>query len=98
MSVYVDHARLPFRTMLMSHLMADTSEELHEMTELLGLARWVQHPGTTNEHLDVSESKRQEAIRLGAHEVTGVDLVNLRRRKEGKPPMKLRGLSDEIAV
>ena len=60
--LYVDHARIPYGRMLMSHLMADTPEELREMAGKLKMERWIQHPGTPKEHLDVSESKREEAI------------------------------------
>ena len=69
--LYVDHARIPYGRMLTSHLMADTPDELREMAEKLKMERWIQHPGTPKEHLDVSESKRTEAIRMGAASVTG---------------------------
>ena len=80
--IYVDRMKMPFGRMLMSHLMADTPEELREMAEKLGLERHIQHPGTPKEHLDVSQSKRAEALRLGAVEMDGrkmVELVQARR-------------------
>lgn len=53
----------------MSHMTADTVEELHAMAERLGLRRWYQGPPKTSiPHYDVSEGKRQQAIRLGAIE------------------------------
>lgn len=68
MSVYVDDAFLPYRGMLMSHLTADTDEELHAFAERLGLRReWFQRGRQPwRHHYDVSKSKREEAIRLGA--------------------------------
>ena len=81
MAVYVDSARIPYGRMLMSHLMADTSEELVAMAETLGLDRWIQYVGTAQEHLDVSQTKRLEAINLGAQPVHPRVLVELRQRK-----------------
>lgn len=67
MTVYIDHARAPFRSMLMSHMIADTREELLEMACKIGLDyKWLQYVGTTREHFDVCESKRALAIRCGA--------------------------------
>ena len=71
----------------MSHLLADTSEELHRMAHTLGLARYIQHPGTAKEHLDVSDTKRAEALRLGAYEMSARELAEVirRKRQEGLP-------------
>ena len=49
------------------------------MAEKLKMERWIQHPGTPKEHLDVSESKRKEAIRMGAASVTGRHLAAIIR-------------------
>lgn len=88
MPVYVDHAQLEFRRMLMSHMMADTTEELLDMVDRIGVQRkWIQRAGTPDEHFDISEGKRTLAVRNGAIEVDGWDLVNLRRHKRGEPPV-----------
>lgn len=85
MAVYVDDYRAPYRGMRMSHLTADTVEELHEMAETIGLKReWFQkgsHP-----HYDVSESKRQQALVHGAIEETVRDgaIRRMRQRDERK--------------
>ena len=81
--LYVDHVRIPFGRMLMNHLMADTPEELREAAEQLGLSAYIQSPGTEKEHLDVSETKRREALAMGARPVTGKEMVNLVRGKRG---------------
>ena len=60
--LYVDHLRIPFRQMLMSHLVADTQEELRDAARKLGLQQYIQYPGGRKEHLDLSESKRIEVI------------------------------------
>lgn len=72
MTVYVDDSRIRWRGMWMSHLQADSVEELHEFAERLGLKRsWFQagsRPAAA--HYDVSESKRLKAIRMGAVQET----------------------------
>ena len=83
--VYVDHARIPYGRMLMSHLMADTPDELREIAGKLNIERHIQHPGTPKEHLDVSESKREAAIRMGAASVTGRQLAAIIRSKRSGP-------------
>ncbi len=72
MSVYVDNARLEWRGMKMSHLQADSDEELHVFAARLGLRRGWHQPGSRPEasHYDVSDSVRLRAIKLGAIEET----------------------------
>lgn len=75
MTVYVDDARIPARVGRLegrwSHLTADTREQLDAFAARLGLRpAWIQKAGTPLEHYDVTESKRQLAIRLGAVQIT----------------------------
>ena len=79
--LYVDHLRIPFGQMLMSHLVADTREELRDAARKLGLQQYIQYPGGRKEHLDLSESKRIEAIRMGAKEVTAREIVRIQQAK-----------------
>lgn len=81
MTVYVDDMyRYPlgqFRRMKMSHMVADTEEELHKMARKIGLSRsWYQ-----GDHYDVSMSTRAKAVAHGAIEVTMRELVKLRKSK-----------------
>lgn len=71
MTVYVDDMRMTARVGRLnakwSHLMADTDDELHEFAARIGLKRsWHQKSGTPISHYDVTDSKRDEALRLGA--------------------------------
>ena len=76
--VYVDHARIRYRRMLMSHMLADTTDELLEMADAIGVARrWIQKPGTHREHFDICDSKRALAIKKGAVPVTVRELGKL---------------------
>lgn len=76
MSVYVDSLRMPARVGPIqanwSHLTADTTEELLAFAAKLGLRpSWIQNPGHIwKEHFDVTDTKRDQAIRLGAQEIT----------------------------
>jgi hypothetical protein len=81
MAVYVDDMRASYGRMVMCHMAADSSEELHAMADRIGVARkWVQHPGTDREHYDVCLTKRAKAVACGAREVTARELCNKLRR------------------
>lgn len=87
MSVYVDFAYLPYGTMKMCHMWADTAEELHAMADAIGLKRrWYQCPSgpgvkrVSFPHYDVGAGKRAKAVELGAIEVSDrAEAVNHRR-------------------
>ena len=86
--LYVDDGHWPLGRMRMSHLLADSPGELRDAARHLGLERHIQYPGTPKEHLDVSRSKRGQAIReLNAREISGRELVAIvqaRRDRENK--------------
>ncbi len=74
MTVYCDDMYLypmgEHRGMKMSHLVADTEEELHKMAERIGVSRrWFQVKPAGN-HYDIAVSKRLLALRHGAVPVT----------------------------
>lgn len=91
MPVYVDDMRAPFGRMLMCHMVADTTKELLEMADAIGVARkWIQHPGTPAEHFDIALTKRMAAVRRGAVEITWRQCGAMTRRRRvevklGKP-------------
>lgn len=83
MTVYVDNARFPSSRMIMCHMIADTLEELHTMAATIGLRReWFQL--LSYPHYDVSLSRRVEAVKRGAVELTQRDLVKVIRRLKGQ--------------
>jgi hypothetical protein len=83
MTVYVDDAKNEFRGMIMSHMIADTVDELHQMADDLGLFRaWYQPKSFP--HYDVTPRVSQQAIRLGAIAVTQRELVEVIRRCRGE--------------
>jgi hypothetical protein len=71
MAVYVDDAMIPFRGMLMNHMLADTTDELLAMaTRLHTDHKWLQMPGTHKEHFDICERRRLLAFSHGAIAIT----------------------------
>lgn len=86
MTVYVDdmyrYALGRFGRMKMSHMIADTTEELVAMADRIGVARrWIQKPGTPDEHFDVAMSARKKAIAAGAVEMEMRELVRMWRAR-----------------
>lgn len=85
MSVYVDDM---YKTSLgrlgqmkMSHMMADSTEELLDMADKLGIdKKWIQYPKTDLEHFDISLAKRKLAVKYGAIELTMRQMAERRRR------------------
>ncbi|MCA0944073.1 DUF4031 domain-containing protein [Salipiger pacificus] len=80
MTVYVDdmyRAEIGrFRHMKMSHMIADSTEELLEMADRIGLQRkWLQKRGTPDEHFDVGMGLRAKAVAAGAVEITMRELA-----------------------
>lgn len=79
MAVYVDDMyKSPlgqYGRMKMSHMIADTKEELLDMADKIGVQRkWIQYEGTPREHFDIAMGKRALAIANGAKEVSWRDL------------------------
>lgn len=73
--VYVDNMHESpmgrFGRMKMSHMVADTLDELHAMADRIGVARrWFQGPGKSRfPHYDIALSKRALVVAAGAVEV-----------------------------
>lgn len=79
MPVYIDNARIPYRRMLMSHMIADTPEELHAMAAAIGMKRsWFQPRSFP--HYDVCVGRREDAMQRGAISVTRRELALHMRR------------------
>lgn len=76
MTVYVDESRYPYGRMIMCHMLADTVDELHEMADMIGVARrHFQNHSTP--HYDICKAKRALAIDHGAEEADRSDMRRL---------------------
>jgi hypothetical protein len=81
LAVYVDDARIPWRGLRWSHLVADSAEELNRAAEALGISRARVQRGGRTAHYDLPEEYRQRAIALGvADPIHWRDLVARRHR------------------
>jgi len=85
MAVYVDPLMdhgwvLRGRSTKNCHLLADSLEELHEMAQAIGMKKeWFQPKSLP--HYDLTESRRDKAIELGAVEMElGKDLLGVFKR------------------
>jgi hypothetical protein len=84
MAVYVDDSRIRWRRREWSHLIADTTEELHAFAAGLGLERtWFHHTPARpwKDHYDIPEAKRQVAIGRGARPITCREAAQMLRAK-----------------
>jgi len=82
MSVFVDNARMGYGSMRMCHMLADSTQELLEMADRIGVKRkWIQSAGTWREHFDICLTKRELAIKNGAVEKSQKELALMRRNR-----------------
>lgn len=71
MSVYIDNMNYPYGRMQMCHMVADSTDELLEMADSIGVNRkHIQYFGEGKEHFDICLSKKKKAIKNGAIEVS----------------------------
>jgi Protein of unknown function (DUF4031) len=83
MEVYIDSMNAPYRGMKMCHMMADSTEELLEMADKIGVQRkWLQSKGTPREHFDICQAKKAKALNLGAEQVGFRKIGELCSREE----------------
>lgn len=85
--VYVDDfytTGIRYGRMKMSHLVADTTNELLDMVDKIGVQRkWIQYPGTGKEHFDICLSARKKAIFNGTKEVPMRELAPIVIKRTG---------------
>lgn len=75
--VYVGNLEFGYGRMKMSHMVADTDEELHQMADKIGVARkWFQNKKEDGlPHYDICKSKKQLAISFGAQKMSDREIV-----------------------
>jgi hypothetical protein len=85
--IYVDDMKAKFYRYLMSHMIADTDEELLAMADKIGVDRkWHQAPPKHDSHFDIAQTKVELALQHGAIQITlrQCAAMNYRRRLTGK--------------
>jgi hypothetical protein len=84
MAVYVDDSRIRWRGLEWSHLIADTTDELHAFAGRLGLERGLFHRRPERpwkDHYDIPEAQRRVAIGRGARPITSREAAVMLRAK-----------------
>lgn len=98
--VYIDNYNAPFGKMLMCHMVSDTTEELLAMVDRIGVQRkWIQYPGTYNEHFDICLAKKALALKSGAVEISARDyasFTNIRKTGQVFIPKPLTPVQKEL--
>lgn len=87
MTVYVDDMDAPYGRMIMSHMIADTKEELLSMCDKIGVQRkWIQYEDTYKEHFDIAKAAKTKAVENGAILITWrqTGLMVKNRRENGR--------------
>lgn len=80
--VYVDEMEASYGRMVMCHMLADTTDELLDMADKIGVARrWLQKGGTYQEHFDICKAMRIRAVKLGAVEIDRTRLGEILRAR-----------------
>lgn len=83
--VYIDNMNAKYGRMIMCHMVADTTEELLEMVDKIGVNRkHLQDEGTYREHFDICKAKKDKALKLGAEEITMRELAGILKEKKRK--------------
>lgn len=78
--VYVGSREYKYGRMIMSHMAADTLEELHQMAEAIGVKRIHFQNKKDKPHYDVCKQNKKKAVELGAIEVNDRQIIELYRR------------------
>lgn len=80
--VYIDDYNAKYRGMIMCHMIADSTSELLEMVEKIGVnKKWIEKAGTWQEHFDICLEKKKKAISLGAKAITKRELSAIRSQR-----------------
>lgn len=73
--VYVGKNEYKYGRMIMSHMIADSLKELHEMADKLNINRRYFQDKPNKPHYDVCKKNKQIAIQLGAEEISDREIV-----------------------
>lgn len=82
--VYIGKNEYKYGRMILSHMAADTLEELHSMAENIGVSKAHFQNKKGKPHYDICKQNKQKALQLGAIEVNDRELVRL-FNKQTKP-------------
>lgn len=75
--VYVGTREYKFGRMIMSHMAADTLDELHKMADSIGIQRKHFQDKKNKPHYDVCKQSKLKAIEFGAIEVNDRKIIEM---------------------
>jgi len=78
--VYVGTREYKLGRMIMSHMIADTLDELHEMASLIGVSKKHFQNKPKKPHYDVCKQMKKKAISLGAKQVNDREIIRILRQ------------------
>jgi hypothetical protein len=79
--VYVGTREYKYGRMIMSHMAADSLDELHQMAQAIGVAKRHFQNKKGKPHYDICKQNKQKAIELGAMEVNDREIIKLYRAR-----------------
>ena len=79
--VYIGKRKWKYRNMLMSHLIADTLEELHAMAKALGINTIHFQNKPNQPHYDICQAKKKIAISMGVQEISDKQIILILKEK-----------------
>ena len=79
--VYIGNREYKYGRMIMSHMAADTLEELHQMAKAIGVSKRHFQNLNGKPHYDICKQNKQKAMNLGAKEVDDREIINLFKSK-----------------
>jgi len=87
--VFIDNFNVEYRRMKMSHMIADTDEELYKMIDKIGVQKKWKH----NDHYDICLSKKKLAIKNGAIEITAFEMGKINYLKKMRKHRNIKPVS-----
>lgn len=83
MTVYVDDCRIPYRQLLLCHMLADDEVALHDVAARIGIKReYHEGPPDHTSHYNIAQTKRALAVKAGAVEITRRQAAAMVRRRD----------------
>jgi hypothetical protein len=75
--VFVGERKYKYRNMYMSHMIADSLEELHNMGNLLNIDKKHFQNKKHKPHYDICQSKKQKAIKNGVLLINDREIIKI---------------------
>lgn len=78
--VYIGKNKYKYKRMYMSHMIADSLSELHDMANKIGISYKYFQNKLNKPHYDICQIKKENAIKLGAIEISDKLIIQLLKK------------------